>query len=206
MNNDDHVLHSAQSSPYALINTYITSYSLKSTSKEKPHFNLSIPLNRNRRKSIIPSSHLPTKLPKLFEMDNEKDNSSSKNYSLEETKKQSEHSTDTTSINQTNNNYDNNDLLPIKKNENLINKEETDDENNFDSFIIQNFAPFSGEEDVNQWWSETKRRFNRFLIPRNLRLTAIPLLVEGPAEKVYILTHSPRRVPPVGPAWSSQET
>ncbi|CAF1536334.1 unnamed protein product [Rotaria sp. Silwood1] len=72
----------------------------------------------------------------------------------------------------------------LNKNYSLV---ETVDENSFDIFILQNFTPFSGEQDVNQWLSETKRKFNRLLIPRNLRFTAIPLLVEGPAKKVYIL-------------------
>ncbi|CAF4054918.1 unnamed protein product [Rotaria sp. Silwood1] len=72
----------------------------------------------------------------------------------------------------------------LNKNYSLV---ETVDENSFDIFILQNFTPFSGEQDVNQWLTETKRKFNRLLIPRNLRFTAIPLLVEGPAKKVYIL-------------------
>ncbi|CAF3467149.1 unnamed protein product [Rotaria sp. Silwood2] len=185
MNNDDHISHLNNSS-YKPINTQNTSYQLTSTLKNKQDSNLLNPLNKNRRKSIIPLSHLPTKSYNIFEMDNESDNSLSKNYSLEETEKQSQLSTNTTSINQTNNNYDNNDVLPIEKNENLINKEVIDDENSFDSFILQNFTPFSGEQDVNLWLHDTQKRFDRLLIPRNLRFTAIPLLVRGLPQKIYI--------------------
>ncbi|CAF3319280.1 unnamed protein product [Rotaria sp. Silwood2] len=187
MNNDDHISHLNISSSYKPINKQNTSYLSTSTLKNTQDSNLPNRLNKNRRKSIIPLSHLPTKSYKIFEMYNETDNSFNKNYSLEETEQQSQPSTNTTSTSQTNNNYDNNDLLPIEKNENLINKEETDVENSFDSFIIQNFTPFYGGRDVNLWLHETEKKFRGFLIPRNLRFTAIPLLVEGPAKKVYIL-------------------
>ncbi|CAF5043241.1 unnamed protein product [Rotaria sp. Silwood1] len=188
MNNDDHISHLNNSSSYKAINKQNTSYLSTSILKNKQDPNLPNRLNKNRRKSIIPLSHLPTKSYKIFEMDNESDNSLNKNYLLEETDKQFQTDTNTTTVtSQTNNNYDNNDLLPIDKNENLINKEIIGDENSFDSFILQNFTPFSGEEDFYRWWSETKRKFNRFLIPRNLRFMAIPLLVDGSPEKVYML-------------------
>ncbi|CAF4747816.1 unnamed protein product, partial [Rotaria sp. Silwood2] len=155
MNNDDHISHSNNSS-YKPISTQNTPYQSTSTLKNKQDSNLLNPLNKNRRKSIIPLSHLPTKSYKIFKMDNESDNSLSKNYSLEETDKQLQLNTNSTTTSQTKNNYNNNDLLQIEKNENIINKEETDDENSFDSFIIQNFTPFSGEQDVKQWLHETE--------------------------------------------------
>ncbi|CAF3017808.1 unnamed protein product [Rotaria sp. Silwood2] len=187
MNNDDHIPHLNKSSSYNPIYIQNTLYLSISALKNKQDSNLLNRLNKNRRKSIIPLSHLPTKSYKIFEMDNESDNSLNKNYSLEETEKQFQSNTNTTSTSQTNNNYDNNDLLPIEKNKSLINKEVINNENSFDVFILQNFTPFSGEQDVNLWLHDTQKRFDRFLIPRNLRFTAIPLLVEGPADKVYIL-------------------
>jgi hypothetical protein len=81
---------------------------------------------------------------------------------------------------------DNNNILSNEKIENNINQEENEGENNFDSFILENFTQFSGEQEVNVWLNETVKKFNRLLILRNLRLTAIPLLVEGLAQKVYI--------------------
>ncbi|CAF4808964.1 unnamed protein product, partial [Rotaria sp. Silwood2] len=115
------------------------------------------------------------------------DNSLNKNYSLRETEKQFQSNTNTTSTSQTNNNYDNKDLLPIEKNKNLINKEVINNGNSFDSFIIQNFTPFSGEQDVNLWLHDTEKKFNRLVIPRKLRFMAIPLLIEGDAKIIYIL-------------------
>ncbi|CAF2957844.1 unnamed protein product [Rotaria sp. Silwood2] len=186
MNNDDHISHSNNSS-YKPISTQNTPYQSTSTLKNKQDSNLLNPLNKNRRKSIIPLSHLPTKSYKIFKMDNESDNSLSKNYSLEETDKQLQLNTNSTTTSQTKNNYNNNDLLQIEKNENIINKEETDDENSFDSFIIQNFTPFSGEQDVKQWLHETEKKFSRLVIPRKLRFMAIPLLIEGDAKISYIM-------------------
>ncbi len=137
-------------------------------------------LNKNHRKSIIPSSHLPTNSNKLFKMDNEQDNS------LIETEKQTRSNINSTSTTHMNENYDNNDILMSEKIENNINQEENEGENNFDSFNLENFTRFFGEQEVNVWLNETVKKFNRLLIPQNLRFTAIALLVEGPAQKVYI--------------------
>ncbi len=137
-------------------------------------------LNKNHRKSIIPSSHLPTNSNKLFKMDNEQDNS------LIETEKQTRSNINSTSTTHRNENYDNNDILMSEKIENNINQEENEGENNFDSFNLENFTRFSGEQEVNVWLNETVKKFNRLLILRSLRFTAIALLVEGPAQKVYI--------------------
>ncbi|CAF1336330.1 unnamed protein product [Rotaria sordida] len=56
----------------------------------------------------------------------------------------------------------------------------------FDSFIIQNFVPFSGTQNVIQWLDETEHKFNYFHIGRNLRFEAISLLVEGDAKRKYL--------------------
>ncbi|CAF5155514.1 unnamed protein product, partial [Rotaria sp. Silwood1] len=71
----------------------------------------------------------------------------------------------------------------LNKNYSLV---ETVDENNFEVFILKNFTRFSGEQDVNIWLDETEDKFNRSLIPRKLRYKAIPLLVRGFAQKIYI--------------------
>ena len=60
------------------------------------------------------------------------------------------------------------------------------DENDFDSFILNNFNPFSGLEDVTDWLNNTDKKFNLHKIPRHLRYIAIPLLVEGEAKTKYI--------------------
>jgi len=71
----------------------------------------------------------------------------------------------------------------LNKNYSLV---ETIDQNSFEIFILQNFTRFSGEQDVKQWLNETEEKFNRFLIPRKLRYTAISLLVKGHALKIYL--------------------
>ena len=60
------------------------------------------------------------------------------------------------------------------------------DEDDFDSFILTNFNPFSGSEDVTDWLNNTDKKFNLHKISRNLRFIAIPLLVEGEAKTKYI--------------------
>ena len=63
-----------------------------------------------------------------------------------------------------------------------------DERNNetFDEFILGNFMPFTGRQNVILWLDETEMKFNRFRIVRNLRYAAIPLLVEGEARYKYM--------------------
>ena len=56
----------------------------------------------------------------------------------------------------------------------------------FDSFICENFVPFSGTEPLNQWLDQTDALFHRFKISRYLRFQAIPLLIQGAAKRLYI--------------------
>ena len=56
----------------------------------------------------------------------------------------------------------------------------------FDSFILHDFIPFSGAQDVNAWLDETEDKFRQFKISRALRFDAISLLVEGNAKRWYI--------------------
>ncbi|CAF1368882.1 unnamed protein product [Rotaria sordida] len=64
--------------------------------------------------------------------------------------------------------------------------DEQEDDNLFDTFICENFVPFSGAEPINQWLDETDALFHRFKISRKLRFQAIPLLVQGDAKRKYI--------------------
>ncbi|CAF1415405.1 unnamed protein product [Rotaria sp. Silwood1] len=81
---------------------------------------------------------------------------------------------------------------PIKNSEednetdNQSQPDEHINDDGFDSFIIQNFVPFSGKQNVIQWLDETEHKFNHFHIGRNLRFEAISLLVEGDAKRKYI--------------------
>ena len=186
MNDDDHISYLNDSS-FDLLNTNCPPRLFTTTLIIKQDSNLPNSLNKNRRKSIIPSSHLPTKPCNMFGIDNELDNSLNKNCSSEQAEKQSQSNTNTASKNQTNNNYNNTDVITIEKDENLTNKEDIEDEHSFDSFILENFSQFSGEQDVNLWSQETTKKFNRLLIPRNTRFLVIPLLVEGEAQKIYIM-------------------
>ncbi|CAF4018403.1 unnamed protein product, partial [Rotaria sordida] len=61
----------------------------------------------------------------------------------------------------------------------------TKDEDKFDSFILNNFNPFSGSENVIDLLDNTDKKFNLYKISRNLRYMAIPLLVESDAKRKY---------------------
>ena len=60
----------------------------------------------------------------------------------------------------------------------------------FDSFILNNFNPFSGSENVTDWLNNTDKKFKSHKISRNLRSIAVPLLVEGDAKAKYILNRN----------------
>ena len=66
------------------------------------------------------------------------------------------------------------------------NNDDNEIEDEFDSFILNNFNPFSGSEDVIDWLDNTDKKFNLHKISRNFRYMAIPLLVEGDVERKYI--------------------
>ena len=68
----------------------------------------------------------------------------------------------------------------------LSQPDENDDD--FDAFILDNFVPFSGNENVVQWLDQTECKFKELRIGRCLRFEAIPLLIEGAAKRKY-LTH-----------------
>ncbi|CAF3676193.1 unnamed protein product [Rotaria sordida] len=65
------------------------------------------------------------------------------------------------------------------------NNGDNEGEDEFDSFILKNFSPFSGSENEIDWLDNTDKKFNLHKISRNLRYVAIPLLVEGDAKRKY---------------------
>ena len=62
---------------------------------------------------------------------------------------------------------------------------ESDDEESFDSFILNNFNPFSGMENVTEWLDVTDEKFHIFKLSRKQRYVAIPLLVTGDAKRTF---------------------
>ncbi|CAF5118353.1 unnamed protein product, partial [Rotaria sp. Silwood1] len=119
-------------------------------------------------------------------MDIEQDNLLNKDCSSIETEKQTQLNINSFVTTTMNNNTDKKDLLPKDMVENDTDREENETENNFDSFILEHFTRFSGEQDVTAWLDETEDKFNRLLIPRHLRFQAIPLLVERQATRLYV--------------------
>ena len=80
MNSDDHISGLLKSLLYVPVK-----------SQANRHFDLLNLLDKNRRKSIIPVSHLPTRLHKLSKMDNEQAKPLDKDYLLEGTEKSVQH-------------------------------------------------------------------------------------------------------------------
>ena len=74
--------------------------------------------------------------------------------------------------------------------DNELNSDGHEDDAIFDSFILSNFNPFSGAENVIDWLDNTDQKFNLHKISRNLRYMAIPLLVKGEAKRKYIRMRS----------------
>jgi hypothetical protein len=149
----------------------------ETTPEDNPELNSNAMEDRNRRKSIIPKSHLPlsnepcsilqatakkmTQPPDLFHSSIQTyptDNSS--NFPLEQ-HQENVHSD------------------PIFEQD----REPTD---SFDAFVISNFVTFSGSQDVIRWLDDTEKKFNQYKFSRNLRFDAIPLLLEGEAKRKYI--------------------
>ena len=65
---------------------------------------------------------------------------------------------------------------------------ESDKEKSFDLFVLNNFSPFSGIENVTEWLDVTDEKFHIFKISRKQRYVAIPLLVTGAAKRTYLLS------------------
>jgi hypothetical protein len=59
-------------------------------------------------------------------------------------------------------------------------------EDQFDSFLLHHFTPYSGSQDLNDWLDKTEDLFNHFKFSRQLRFEAIPLLVKDDVKRLYI--------------------
>jgi hypothetical protein len=117
--------------------------------------------HNNRRNAILPTPHRPKLSHNLLTKSINKETSSTVNCS--------------------NRNPDGDD-----NSESQSQSEGEKHDEDFDEFILRNFIPFTGKQNVVQWLDETETKFNRFHVVRNLRYTAIPLLVESEARYKYI--------------------
>ena len=134
-----------------------------------------IPVNPNRRKTLIPPSHMPSNIAKL----------SQKTFDDAKTSNSSTLIID-----------DSDEFIPESiKPSSMLNENDyfksthyshDDDEETFDRFVLNHFLPFSGAEDVIQWLQETEQKFNKFKLSRKQRFSAIPLLITGSAKIKYI--------------------
>jgi hypothetical protein len=79
---------------------------------------------------------------------------------------------------------------PKSDDEKSVDKEsltsEPEDEDPFETFILDNFNPFTGAEDVIEWLDITDEKFDLLKISRKLRYAAIPLLVKRDAKRAYL--------------------
>ena len=132
-------------------------------------------INPHRRKSIIPSSHIPSPYEK---------NPSNKvphpirtniqNQIINEENETSPKQIDSfTKIEET-------DLIKLKS------TYDGDNDDIFDQFILNNFTPYSGVENVVLWLHETEEKFNKFHFSRKQRFLSIPLIITGSARLKYI--------------------
>jgi hypothetical protein len=129
-------------------------------------------INVYRRRAIVPTPNRPTIKSKMNVMSNK----------IEDPLKVIQRSDDTAIPTIMKNKQEeiitcSNQSSPSEKNE---------DEQGFDIFIMDNFTPFSGKQNVEQWLDETEQVFAQFKIPRDLRYKSISLLVTGIARRIYI--------------------
>ena len=64
--------------------------------------------------------------------------------------------------------------------------DEDKNDHNFDTFIVNNFVPFSGKQNVILWLDQTESKFKELRMARHLRFKAISLLIEGVAKRKYL--------------------
>lgn len=60
----------------------------------------------------------------------------------------------------------------------------------FDSFILQHIAPYSGKDDVSSWLDKTEQFFQHNKIGRNARFNSISLLVADEVKRKYMKNRS----------------
>jgi hypothetical protein len=76
--------------------------------------------------------------------------------------------------------------LKQKDPENKFQSDDNKASDDFDAFILRNFIPFSGEQQIIPWLDETEDKFIELNIGRTLRFDAVPLLIEGKAKRIYL--------------------
>jgi hypothetical protein len=133
-------------------------------------------LDPNRRKALIPTPNRPTLTSSIIV-------TSKSENTVDNCKKNIEDEPNSIS-----NNPDTMDKID-EINEQLDDPYELTQSNithDFDTFIIEQFVPFSGLQDVEEWLDETEIKFSRFKISRQQRFEAISLLVEKEAKRTYI--------------------
>ncbi|CAF2007494.1 unnamed protein product [Rotaria magnacalcarata] len=168
------------------LNLPASSENLILTSTLNPTFKHSSFSNLTRRMDIIPTPNRPVKLSASNKTQLDDIEDSSKKNSL----KVAEKNRVTEDDNVLTDNCQHSSEIPhsfnIQSHQKDHISDEDEDNNLFDKFICENFAPFSGAEPVAQWLDKTDELFHRFKISRKLRFQAIPLLVQGDAKRQYI--------------------
>ena len=117
---------------------------------------------------LFPLSHLPTQLKTIPEMNNEQDDSSIKE--LDEIETNSQLTIKTASTTRAHKNPETNVVTSKGKIDNNLDQDEDEIENDFDSFILNNFIQFAGDQDVCLWLDETVKKFNRLCNSKKLTL------------------------------------
>ncbi|CAF3542136.1 unnamed protein product [Rotaria socialis] len=191
MNNNDHNNSITKSASSNSLNEQIGFETLPLTSTKNPEVIKPTHIKINRRKSIMPTPHrtkdiqepdkiinLPTEANMLFNNqqlkvnDNCKDVGNKSRFDLNKIVDNIAHHVSQINV--------------VDEGDSHFQSEENEDNDNFDNFILQNFVPFTGKQNVVVWLDETENTFNQLRISRNLRFDAISLLVVGDAKRAYI--------------------
>ncbi|CAF2061717.1 unnamed protein product [Rotaria magnacalcarata] len=191
MNNNDRNNSITKSASSNSLNEQIGFETLPLTSTKNPEVIKPTHIKTNRRKSIMPTPHrtkdtqepdkiinLPTEANTLFNNQQLKVNDICKDV-------------DNKSRFDLNKIVDNiahrvSQINVVDEGDSHSQSEENEDNDNFDNFILQNFVPFAGKQNVVVWLDETENKFNQLRISRKLRFDAISLLVVGDAKRAYI--------------------
>ncbi len=128
-------------------------------------------LNVNRRKAIIPTPNRPTITSQSIAMNNNDDELTFEQKHV---------------VTRSQSRFGNKQVEIMDSIDDLSQPEQIEDEQRFDSFIMEHFIPFSGKQNGIHWLDETEKKFTQLQISRKLRFEAVSLLVEGNANCIYI--------------------
>ena len=177
MNTSDHHTRITKSSSLDSLCTLNPILPSSRPSEEEPILDSGSLPGKDRRKAIIPKSHLPQQTEQVSILRNKAPTTqhSSESFPRIDQKRLAHDSSD----------------LPLETWANadrfdLKQPEVSESIDSFDTFMITNFVPFSGTQDINRWLDETERKFNQFKFSRTLRFSSIPFLVTGEAKRKYI--------------------